>query len=117
MSASREAAGFMTLNNEGTEPDRLVAARSPLAEIEIHGIRVVGGELRMQLYTQGLKVPVGMPIELKPRGYHLYMRALKAPLVRGAKIPVTLCFEKAGSQQVELTVEAEGPIGKEMLHA
>jgi copper(I)-binding protein len=52
---------------------------------------------------------------MKPRGYHLFFEELKAPLVRGDRVPVTLTFEKAGTRQVELIVEAEGPIGNETL--
>ena len=52
---------------------------------------------------------------MKPRGYHLLFEELKAPLAKGGKVPVTLTFEKAGTRQVELIVEAEGPIGDETL--
>lgn len=113
---SREAGGFMTLKNNGSENDRLVAAACDQAEtVEICGIRVVDNDLRMRPYKDGLNVPAGMPIELKPRGYHLLMQGLKAPLVKGQKVPVTLTFEKAGTRQIELTVEAEGLIGKDTL--
>jgi periplasmic copper chaperone A len=113
---SRQAGGFMTLKNSGPEADRLLAASSAVAEtVEIHGIRVVENALRMRPYKQGLNVPVGMPIELKPRGYHLFMQGLKAPLAKGQKVPVTLTFEKAGPRQVELTVEDEGLVGKDTL--
>jgi copper(I)-binding protein len=113
---AREAAGFMTLKNGGPAPDRLIAASSAAAEtVEIHGIRVVGNGLRMRPYKEGLGVPVGMPIELKPRGYHLLLQGLKAPLEKGTKVAVTLTFEKAGTREVELTVEEEGLIGKDTL--
>ncbi|MBV8394448.1 MAG: copper chaperone PCu(A)C, partial [Alphaproteobacteria bacterium] len=113
---SREAGGYMTLKNTGPENDRLVAASSAAAEsVEICGIRVVDSSLRMRPYKNGLSIPAGMPIELKPRGYHLLLEGLKAPLVKGQKVPVTLTFEKAGTREVELTVEAPGMIGKDTL--
>ena len=80
-----EAGGFLTLTNKAGETDRLVAAASPVA------------------------------IAMKPRGYHLFFEDLKAPLAKGDKVPVTLTFEKAGTRQVELVVESEGPIGNQTL--
>jgi periplasmic copper chaperone A len=113
---SGEAGGFLTLTNTGPEPDRLVAATSDAAEkVEIRGIKVVGAVLGMRLLEQGLRLPVGMPIELRPRGYHLLFQRLKAPLVRGQKVPVTLTFEKAGVRQLELVVKAEGLVGNDTL--
>jgi copper(I)-binding protein len=113
---SGEAGGFLTLANSGPEPDRLLAAASDLAEaVEIHGIRVVGADLRMRPLEQGLHLPVGMPIELKPRGYHLLFRRLKGPLARGQRVPVTLTFEKADSRHVELVVKADGLVGADTL--
>ena len=55
-----------------------------------------------------------MAITLKPRGYHLLME-VRAPLTPGQRVPVTLTFEKAGPRQVELVVEAAGPVGNETL--
>ena len=110
------AAGFMTLANTGAEADRLVGAASPLAEkIEIHGIRVVGPDIAMLPLESGVRLPADTTITLRPRGYHLLMQGLKAPLAKGQRVPVTLTFEKAGSRQVELTVEAAGPIGSDTL--
>jgi copper(I)-binding protein len=110
------AAGFMTLANKGAEPDRLVGAVSPLAEkIEIHGIKVVGPDIAMLPLESGVRLPADTTITLRPRGYHLLMQGLKAPLAKGQRVPVTLTFEKAGSRQVELTVEAAGPIGSDTL--
>jgi copper(I)-binding protein len=113
---SGEAAGFVTLTNRGSEPDRLVAAATPLAaRTEVWGIKVVGAELRMRPLESGLRLPPDMAIELKPRGYHLFFQGLAKPLARGQKVPVTLTFASAGPRQVELIVEAEGPINKDTL--
>jgi copper(I)-binding protein len=111
-----QAAGFMTLANKGAEADRLVAAISPLAEkIEIHGIKVVGAGIAMLPLERGVGLPADTTITLQPRGYHLLLQGLKAPLAEGQRVPVTLTFEKAGTRQVELTVQAEGPIGEDTL--
>jgi copper(I)-binding protein len=110
-------AGFMTLANQGGEADRLVGAASPMAEkIEIHGIKVVGPDIAMRPLEKGIGLPADTTITLRPRGYHLLMQGLKTPLAKGQCVPVTLTFEKAGSRQVDLIVEGEGPISDETLH-
>jgi copper(I)-binding protein len=53
---------------------------------------------------------------LKPRGYHLQMKGLKAPLVAGAKVPVVLTFEKAGTRTIEMDVQAPGLVGEDALN-
>jgi copper(I)-binding protein len=113
---SDEAAGFVTLTNRGPDSDRLIAASTPLAaKTEIWGIKVVGPGMRMQPLENGLLLPVGMAIELKPRGYHLFFQGLVEPLARGRKVPATLTFAAAGTRQIDLIVEAEGPINKDTL--
>ena len=57
----------------------------------------------------------GGSIPLKPRGYHLLFEQLARPLGQGERVPVTLTFEKAGTRQIELLVEAPGPIGNDAL--
>jgi copper(I)-binding protein len=110
-----EAGGFFTVTNKGREADRLIAAESPVAaKIEIHGIKVIGYGIRMRPMEKGLGLPPDTAITLKPRGYHLFME-IKAPLAQGQKVPVTLTFEKAGTRQVELVVEAPGPVGNQTL--
>jgi copper(I)-binding protein len=111
-----EAGGFLTLTNKAGEADRLIAASSPAAgKIAIRGIRIAGPTMTMRPIERGLGLPPDTAITMKPRGYHLFFEELKAPLVRGDRVPVTLTFEKAGTRQVELIVEAEGPIGNETL--
>jgi copper(I)-binding protein len=109
------AGGFFTLINAGTEPDRLVAASSPAAaKIEIHAIKVLGSDIGMRP-RDSLAAPAGVTLTLQPRGYHLLLIDLRAPLVEGAHLAVTLIFEKAGSIDVEFLVEAPGPVGAEVL--
>ncbi len=94
----------------------MVAASSPAAgKIEIHAIKVVGGDVGMRPREDGLATPAGVTLTLQPRGYHLLLIDLKTPLVPGAHLAVTLIFEKAGSIDVELLVEAPGPVGNEVL--
>ena len=53
----------------------------------------------MRPMANGLAIPAGHTTILKPRGYHLLLLGVKAPLVKGSTLPVTLTFEKAGSSR------------------
>lgn len=115
---SREAGGFMIVTNTGPEHDRLVGALSPVAEkVELHGIKVVGSEIRIRPIKRGIMLAVDVPVELKPRGYHLLLQGLKAPLAAGQKVPVTLTFARARPLDVELVVRQQGPVGADVLNA
>lgn len=107
-----QAAGFLTITNNGPEADRLMGASSPAAaSIEIHAIKVMGANLKMQPLANGLAIAGGVTVTMKPRGYHLQLHGLKVPLRTGGRLPVTLAFEKAGSIDMELPVKSPGPIG------
>jgi copper(I)-binding protein len=112
-----QAGGFFVVTNKGALPDRLVAASSPVAEkVEIHAIKMVGADIQMCPRPEGLLVEAGGTLTLKPRGYHLLLSGVTTALVIGTRLPVTLTFEKAGSIDVELAVEAAGLVGEEILN-
>ena len=109
--------GFLKLTNKGTAPDRLIAVRSAAAgKAEIHEMKMDGNIMRMRELEKGLEIPAGATVTLAPGGYHLMLMELKAPLLKDARVPVTLVFEKAGSIDVELTVEAMGASPSEHKH-
>ena len=62
----------------------------------------------MRELEKGLEIPAGATVMLKPGGYHIMFMGLKAPFAKDAKVPVTLVFEKAGSIDIVLDVEALG---------
>lgn len=111
------AGAFLSITNKGPADDRLVAAASPLAErIELHGIKVVGADIEMRPMANGVAVPAGHTMTLKPRGYHLLLHGVKEPLAKGSTLPVTLTFEKAGAVTVAFAVEEPGLIGEAILN-
>jgi len=109
--ANGTGAGFMTLRNRGTQPDRLLSAASPAAStIELHTHVREGDVMRMRPVAD-IPVPPGETVELRPGGLHLMMIGLTAPLQQGTRVPLTLRFERAGEVRVELAVEAAGARG------
>ncbi len=108
--------GYFTITNKGAVSDRLLSATSPVAErVEIHAITVVGDGLRMRQREAGLALPPDTTLILKPRGYHLLLMGLKAPLAAGAQASITLAFEKAGTLDIECAVAEPGPVGMQTL--
>lgn len=103
--------GYMTIANKGEVPDRLVSASSPLADhVEIHEMSVANGIMTMHPVPGGLAVPAHGSVTLKPGSYHLMLIGPKQPFKAGDTIPVTLTFEHAGSEQVELAVKPMGEV-------
>ncbi len=106
---AKAGGGFLTITNKGNTPDRLVAARSGASDmVEIHEMKMDGNIMRMRELEKGLEIPPGATVALKPGGFHIMFMELKAPLAKGAKIPVTLVFEKAGSIDVDFLVQDIG---------
>ena len=107
--SARTGGGFMTITNKGTVADRLVSVRSNASDkVEIHEMQMDGNVMRMRELAKGLEIPPGATVMLKPGSYHIMFMELKAPLAKDAKVPVTLVFEKAGSIDIQLDVEALG---------
>jgi copper(I)-binding protein len=109
---AKAGGGFVTITNKGTTPDRLIAARSTVSDkVEIHEMKMDGNVMRMRELDEGLEIPPGATVTLKPGGYHIMFMELKAPFAKDQRVPITLVFEKAGSINVDLAVAALGAQG------
>ncbi|MFN3748538.1 MAG: copper chaperone PCu(A)C [Sphingorhabdus sp.] len=101
--------GFLTIRNNGKMADRLVSASSPsAAEVQIHTMSMDGGVMKMRQLKDGIAIPAGASIDLKPGGQHIMFIGLKKPFKQGTKIPATLKFTRAGSVQVSFVVQPVG---------
>src|SRR6202048_2958276 len=103
------AGGYLTIENKGSAPDRLVGGSGDIAgKVEVHEMAVDNGVMKMRPLEKGLAIEPGKTVKLAPGGYHLMMFDLKSPLKQGEKLPVPLEFEKAGKVQVSLDVAGIG---------
>ncbi|MEM7753656.1 MAG: copper chaperone PCu(A)C [Pseudomonadota bacterium] len=110
------AGAFLTITNSGAEDDVLVAVSSSISERgEVHEMAMDGDTMRMRELADGLVIPAGETVELKPGGYHLMFMQLKAPLVEGEMVDMTLEFQNAGS--VTLPFSIMGKAAKSMDHS
>ena len=99
--------GYLKLDNKGTD-DRLVSASAAVSTaVELHVMKMEGDMMRMR-QVDGIDLPAGKVVELKPGGFHIMFVGLKAPLKAGDQFPLKLKFEKAGEVTVDVKVEAPG---------
>ena len=103
------AGGYLKITNAGTAPDRLVGGSTEVAKrFEIHEMKMDGGVMKMRELKDGVEIPPGATVELKPGSYHIMMMNLSRPLTKGERVKGSLTFEKAGKVDVEFAVEALG---------
>ena len=104
--------GFLTIENKGTAPDRLIGGTSDVAsKVEVHEMSMNNGVMTMRPLEKGLTIDPGRTVKLAPGGYHLMLMNLKNPLKQGDKLAIGLEFEKAGKVQVSFDVQAVGAPG------
>jgi hypothetical protein len=104
-SMARAGGAFMTIENTGDMPDKLLRASSPVAaRTEVHTVIRDGDVMRMR-EVPAIDLAPKSKTELKPGGYHVMLMELKGPLKVGDKFPLTLTFEKAGTVTIEIVVE------------
>lgn len=103
------AGGYLRVINTGTTPDRLIGGAAEVAKkFEVHEMSLDGGVMKMRELKDGLEIPPGATVELKPGSYHIMMMNLSQPLTKGERVKGSLTFEKAGKVDVEFVVEAIG---------
>src|SRR6516165_4978394 len=102
-------AGYMTLTNNGTTPDRVSCVSDDAsAQCQIHSMTMEGGVMKMRPVEGGLEIKPGESVMLKPGGNHMMFLSLKRPLEQGGTVKATLKFEHAGTIDVEYPVLAIG---------
>jgi hypothetical protein len=102
--------GWVTITNHGSQADRLVSASSPRAkQVQLHSMTMNADQVMvMREMPDGVEIPAGATVELKPGGMHLMFMGVGARFKQGETVPVTLRFEKAGEVTIDLPVAALG---------
>lgn len=99
---------FRAIKNNGTEPDRLLSARTPVAAaVELHRMEMDGEVMRMRAVPT-IDLPANTEVRMRhgtANGHHLMLQGLKAPLKDGDRFPVTLTFQRAGEREVVVWVQ------------
>ncbi|WP_414833815.1 copper chaperone PCu(A)C [Afifella sp. YEN Y35] len=97
------AGGYLTISNEGSQPDRLVSVSAPFAkESLVHAMSMQDGVMKMREMTEGLEIQPGESVTLEPGGNHVMFMGLETALTAGNSVPVTLTFARAGQVEISL---------------
>jgi len=106
---AQTAAAYVSM--ESTSGDKLTGVSTPAAQkAEIHSMTMDNGVMKMR-QVDGIDLPPGQKVTLKPGGYHIMLTGLAKPLEAGQSFPLTLDFAKAGAKQVTVSVEKVGAMG------
>ena len=103
--AGRNRTGcYLTLT--ASQNDRLKAVSSPAAgQGQIHEMTITGDVMSMRELPDGLPLPAGEPVSLRPGGNHLMLIDLNQPLPAGTSVLLTLTFEHAEPLTVRARVD------------
>lgn len=105
---AQSGAAFMGIQNTGSEDDRLIAARSDVAQrVELHTHIADGDVMRMVEVEEGFEIPAGDMHMLERGGHHVMFMGLNRKLAHGDEVAVTLVFENAGEMDVVIPVDLE----------
>jgi len=100
--------GYLEIRNNGTRPDRLLSATTPVAaRVELH-VTSREGEVMKMRQVRSFEVPAGSRLELGPGAGHLMLVDINRPLKKGERFPMTLRFERAGEIELEVEVQEMG---------
>lgn len=101
------SAVYLTIQNSGSQSDRLVSATSQVAQsVEIHQ-SLVQNNVASMLKLDTLALPAKSTIQFQPGGYHLMLIGVNRALNPGDKISLSLQFEK--SAPIQIGVAVRGP--------
>lgn len=85
--------------------DRLMSVTSPVAgRAQVHESRMESNMMMMHQLEDGLPLPAGQPVELKPGGHHIMLLGVAEPLRTGDTVALTLTFASAPPVEIAAAV-------------
>jgi len=97
---------YMTIKNTGNAADKLLSGKSPACgSIEVHKIVVKDdGSLAMNLIDKPLEIPANSQVEFISGGTHIMCILMNERFKPGAKVDLTLEFEKSGEKTTSVLI-------------
>ena len=102
---SKSTAAYMDIVNTGTKDDILteVVILDRKAIIETHKTVIEDGIAQM-VPVNKLMIPAGQTVHLAPKGIHIMIMGLEAPIKNGDTVSLEFHFQEAGKMQIQLPV-------------
>lgn len=98
--------GYFSITNNGDTTDTLLSVSVDFSgKTEIHEMKMQDSVMMMRPIANGIEIPPGETVVLKPGGKHIMFMMLKEQLVEREKRKATLTFKKAGSIEIEFIVQ------------
>ena len=104
--AGGDCGAFLTINNNDGQADKLLSAKSGVANrVELHTVvKGSSGMMKMQ-QVESIPVPASGTVELKPGAFHVMLFGLNKELKVGDTYQLTLNYEKGGESTVNVQVK------------
>ena len=101
---------FMTIVNPGAEEDALMRVSCPgIAFFAVKRATDPGGEgPPKSREVKQIPVAAGGTTRLEPGGFHVWLRQTTGPLAEGATYSCSVSFQKGGTKELQVRVEAAG---------
>jgi copper(I)-binding protein len=100
----KTTAAYLTLKS--SEDAKVVSVASPAAgKAQLHASMIMSGVAHMEA-LDGLALPAGKAVELKPGGEHVMLMEVPRPLHPGATVPLSLTIVDAKGKRSTLDVKA-----------
>ncbi len=115
-SKAKNGAAYLTIKNNTDKADKLLSGRADAAKrTALHNHVMEKGVMKMR-HVMAIDIPAKGMVMMKPGGLHVMLMGLKAPLVKGTTLPLTLMFQNAGEVTVEVMVMDMGAKGMGAKH-
>lgn len=105
IATAKVSAGYLSITNNSDEDDRLIGATAEFAgKTQVHEMKMNNDVMEMRHLENGLAIPAGETVTLKPGAEHLMFMQLSQPMNEGEGHMITLEFEKAGQVKLHFPV-------------
>lgn len=106
MPGIKSASGYLIIKNKGNKSDFLFEIETLFSEkVELHEMSMVGDIMKMKKINDGIEIPPGEEVVLKPGGLHIMFKNLKKNFVVGDKEKAILKFKKTGKIIVSFEIQ------------
>jgi periplasmic copper chaperone A len=105
----RPTAGYLTIENSGTTPERLIGLSSPdFGRVELHTTTMDGAMMKMEK-LDGLDIAPASQAVMEPGGKHIMLFDPTRALNNGDSVKITLTFSNSGPIETNFVVLNEIP--------
>jgi copper(I)-binding protein len=100
---------YLTIDNQGSEADRLVGAEVDFADEAVFQAQTMGADGTLEVRdVSGVKIQPDQVLTLKPGVVWIELEGVRRTFRHGEHFDMTLTFEKAGTVEIEVAIEPAG---------